>query len=106
MGPRKLDISYPTTEFTKMVKMWDHYDDVLMGIVVRHIKRFVSAIYHFPSPLAPHTLLNSTALPDYLFENDDRQPKAALKRTKSGKVRTGSNSFPTIPLSIVLPTPY
>ena len=76
-----------------MVKMWDHYDDDRMGIVVRHIKRFVSDTYHLLGPTAPHTLFYSTALPDYLFENDDRQPKAALKRTKSGKVRTASNSF-------------
>lgn len=46
VGPRKLDISYPTTEFTKMVKMWDHYEEKLMGIVVRHIKRFVLVIRH------------------------------------------------------------
>ncbi|KAF8530899.1 poly-A polymerase [Gautieria morchelliformis] len=72
VGPRKLDISYPTTEFTKMVKMWDHFDDDRMGIVVRHIK--------------------STVLPDYLFENDDRQPRAALKRTKSGKVNTKNDT--------------
>ena len=40
VGPRKLDISYPTTEFTKLVKMWEKYDEATMGIVVRHIKRF------------------------------------------------------------------
>lgn len=39
-GPRRLDISYPTTEFTKLVKMWEKYDGATMGIVVRHIKRF------------------------------------------------------------------
>lgn len=40
VGPRKLDISYPTTEFTKQVKMWEKYDEAAMGIVVRHIKRY------------------------------------------------------------------
>ena len=39
-GPRRLDISYPTTEFTKLVKMWEKFDEATMGIVVRHIKRF------------------------------------------------------------------
>ena len=39
--PRKLDISWPTTEFTKLVKMWEKYDESTMGIVVRHIKRQV-----------------------------------------------------------------
>jgi poly(A) polymerase len=38
-GPRRLDISYPTNEFTKMVKMWEKFDEPSMGIVVRHIKR-------------------------------------------------------------------
>ena len=41
VGPRKLDISYPTTEYTKLVKMWEKYDESTMGIVVRHIKRLV-----------------------------------------------------------------
>lgn len=64
-GPRKLDISYPTTEFTKMVKMWDKFDEATMGIVVRHIK--------------------SSSLPDYVFDEGERQPKLTLKRTKSNK---------------------
>jgi poly(A) polymerase len=42
-GPRKLDISYPTTEFTKLVKMWDKFEEATMGIVVRHIRRLVLA---------------------------------------------------------------
>ena len=40
VGPRKLDISYPTTEFTKLVKMWEKYDESQMGIFVRNIKRY------------------------------------------------------------------
>ena len=39
IGPRKLDISWPTTEFTKLVKTWDKFDEASMGIVVRHIKK-------------------------------------------------------------------
>jgi poly(A) polymerase len=42
VGTRRLDISYPTNEFTKMVKMWDKYDESAMGIYVRHIKRSVT----------------------------------------------------------------
>ncbi|KAF8231409.1 Poly(A) polymerase [Tricholoma matsutake] len=41
VGPRRLDISYPTTEFSKLVKVWEHFNEATMGIVVRHIKRFV-----------------------------------------------------------------
>jgi poly(A) polymerase Pap1 len=44
-GPRRLDISYPTAEFTKLVKMWEKYDDATMGIVVRHIKRFGRLVF-------------------------------------------------------------
>lgn len=40
-GPRRLDISYPTTEFVKMTKLWEKYDESAMHIAVRHIKQFV-----------------------------------------------------------------
>ncbi len=43
-GPRKLDISFPTAEFLKMVKMWEKYDESSMNIVVRHIKQFVNSL--------------------------------------------------------------
>ncbi|KDE09808.1 poly(A) polymerase [Microbotryum lychnidis-dioicae p1A1 Lamole] len=68
-GPRKLDISYPTTEFTKLVKMWDKYDESTMGIIVRYIK--------------------ASALPAYVHEgnqpNGPDAPKqmSGTKRTKS-----------------------
>jgi poly(A) polymerase len=39
VGTRRLDISYPTGEFVKMVKMWESFQSLNMGIVVRHIKR-------------------------------------------------------------------
>lgn len=39
---KKLDISYPTAEFTKLVKMWDKYDPRTMGITVRYLKRLFS----------------------------------------------------------------
>ncbi|KAF9534602.1 polymerase [Crepidotus variabilis] len=68
-GPRRLDISYPTTEFTKLVKMWEKYDEASMGIVVRHIR--------------------SSALPDIVFDPGERPiVKPAQKRTKSGNTST------------------
>ncbi|KAL5530370.1 PAP1 [Sanghuangporus sanghuang] len=74
-GPRKLDISYPTTEFTKLVKMWDRYDEASMGIVVRHIK--------------------NSSLPDYVFDEGERQPKPTLKRNKmQGKSSNGTIDQP------------
>lgn len=44
-GPRKLDISYPTNEFVKMVKTWDKYDNGTMGVVVQNIKRWVFPVW-------------------------------------------------------------
>ncbi|KAI0253510.1 Poly(A) polymerase central domain-containing protein [Lactifluus subvellereus] len=52
---RALDISWPTTEFTKMVKSWDKFDELKMGVIVRHIK--------------------SAALPDNVFDPGERQRK-------------------------------
>ncbi|TRM67821.1 Poly(A) polymerase central domain-containing protein [Schizophyllum amplum] len=62
IGPRRLDISYPTTEFTKVAKMWERFDEATMGLVVRHIK--------------------SSALPQYVYEPGERQPRSAQKRVK------------------------
>ena len=39
MGPRRLDISWPTAEFTKVVKSWDNFEEDKMGIIVRHVKK-------------------------------------------------------------------
>ncbi|KAF8622202.1 hypothetical protein AX15_007307 [Amanita polypyramis BW_CC] len=69
-GPRRLDISYPTTEFTKLVKMWEKYDEATMGIVVRHIK--------------------SSTLPDYVFDPGERPVKGAQKRTKASTKTSGT----------------
>ncbi|KAG2135712.1 Poly(A) polymerase [Suillus bovinus] len=78
VGPRRLDISYPTTEFTKLVKMWEKYDEDTMGIVVRNIK--------------------SSALPNYVFDEGERQPKQALKRPKTSKGSgKSSNTSPDMP---------
>ncbi|GLB34180.1 putative polymerase pla1 [Lyophyllum shimeji] len=62
VGPRRLDISYPTTEFTKMVKLWEHFNESKMGIVVRHIK--------------------SSGLPDCVFDPGERPAKLVQKRVK------------------------
>ncbi|KAM0755628.1 Poly(A) polymerase [Meredithblackwellia eburnea MCA 4105] len=35
---RRLDISYPTNEFTKLVKLWDKYEPASMGVMVRYMK--------------------------------------------------------------------
>ncbi|KAG6813031.1 hypothetical protein H0H92_014565 [Tricholoma furcatifolium] len=61
-GVRRLDISYPTTEFTKMVKQWEHFNESKMGIVVRNIRR--------------------SGLPDNVFDAGERPPKLVQKRGK------------------------
>ena len=38
-GPRRLDLSWPAIDFTKMVKSWDEFDETKMGIIIRHVKR-------------------------------------------------------------------
>ncbi|BGO96658.1 Poly(A) polymerase [Rhodotorula toruloides] len=72
-GPRKLDISYPTNEFTKLVKMWDSYDPDSMGVIVRYIK--------------------STALPAYVHAGREPEPPktGGVKRAKTKKAN-GSNA--------------
>ncbi|KAG2033642.1 Poly(A) polymerase central domain-containing protein [Suillus americanus] len=96
VGPRRLDISYPTTEFTKLVKMWEKYDEDTMGIVVRNIKRSCNLMRQvIPSDLTHFT---SSALPDYVFDEGERQPKQALKRPKTGKGSgKSSNTSPDMP---------
>ncbi|TFK25979.1 polymerase [Coprinopsis marcescibilis] len=73
VGPRRLDISYPTTDFSKLVKMWDKYDEKTMCLVVRHIK--------------------SSALPDCVFDPGERPAKVTQKRVK-GKSSNISSEQP------------
>ncbi|KAG2069272.1 Poly(A) polymerase [Suillus decipiens] len=96
VGPRRLDISYPTTEFSKLVKMWEKYDEDTMGIVVRNIKRSCNLMRQvIPSDL---TYFTSSALPDYVFDEGERQPKQALKRPKTSKGSgKSSNTSPDMP---------
>jgi len=74
-GQRKLDISYPTTEFTKLVKQWEKFDEATMGIIVRHIK--------------------SSGLPDNVFDAGERPAKLAQKRVKGPE--KSSNTSPDMP---------
>ncbi|KAJ7055025.1 poly-A polymerase [Mycena amicta] len=75
VGPRQLDISYPTQEFTKLVKVWEKFDEGSMSIVVQHIK--------------------SSALPDYVYDPGERPPKLAGKRPKGPS--KSSNTSPDMP---------
>lgn len=94
-GPQRLDISYPTTEFTKLVKLWDKYDEATMGIFVRHIKRYgqlhrtsaCTTCCLLPTNSIPTASICRSSLPDMVFGEGERQPKQTLKRTKSNKVR-------------------
>ena len=72
---RRFDISYPTLDFTQRVKQWDQYDESAMGIVVRHIKGYVSTTH-----VRSH-------LPDYVFEGDPRPRKGPASKRAKNKVR-------------------
>jgi poly(A) polymerase len=68
--------------------MWEKFDEGTMGIVVRHIKRFV---FEFTLLDTAYVLWNSSALPDYVFDEGERQPKLAQKRPKTTKVCSKSS---------------
>jgi len=77
VGPRRLDIFYPTTELTQIVRTWEKFDDATMGVVVRHVK--------------------SSALPDYVFEDGQRQKKPGRRRPKPTKGSGPHNISPELP---------
>ncbi|RHZ75399.1 hypothetical protein Glove_214g13 [Diversispora epigaea] len=68
-SPRQLNISWPTQEFTKLVKSWDKYDENYMKITIKHVK--------------------SAELPSEVFEEGEEPRK--LKRSKPGG-KTESNT--------------
>ncbi|CAG8591893.1 5828_t:CDS:10, partial [Diversispora eburnea] len=68
-SPRQLNISWPTQEFTKLVKSWDKYDENHMKITIKHVK--------------------SAELPSEVFEEGEEPRK--LKRSKPGG-KTESNT--------------
>jgi poly(A) polymerase len=77
--PRRLDISWPTSEFTKICKQWEKFDETSMGICIKHIKRCVVFENH------DGAYSRSTSLPADICEESDAKNKI-LKRGKSGKV--------------------
>lgn len=74
---RQLDISYPTIEFTKLVKSWDGYRSDKMGIILRHVK--AKELPFFVKPSSPKKASgNGTKL---------AKGGKSLKRATSEKVR-------------------
>ncbi|KAJ7368681.1 Poly(A) polymerase central domain-containing protein [Mycena albidolilacea] len=74
VGPRRLDIAYPTQELTKLVRLWEKFDESSMSIVVQHIK--------------------SSMLPDYVYDAGERPPKLVQKRAKApSKPSKSSNTL-------------
>ncbi|KAJ7869655.1 Nucleotidyltransferase, class I, C-terminal-like protein [Mycena leptocephala] len=78
VGPRRLDISYPTQEFTKLVRVWEKFDESSMSIVVQNIK--------------------SSMLPDYVYDVGERPRKLVQKRAKGPS--KSSNTSPDIPFRL------
>ncbi|KAK9768131.1 polynucleotide adenylyltransferase [Basidiobolus ranarum] len=69
-GPRKLDISWPIQDFTKIVKSIESYDETCMSVAVRHIK--------------------SNMLPSDVFEGEERAK--LKKREKHSKNKSQANT--------------
>lgn len=65
-GNRRLDLSYPTSEFAKLVRSWDKFEAETMGIVVRYQK--------------------AAQLPDYVYEGLEKPPTPAKGNLKRAKV--------------------
>jgi poly(A) polymerase len=70
---RELDITWPTIEFTKLVKSWDQFDVETMGIVIKYIKRYIRTYI-------------SSALPLDVFDESE-VARVRKKRQKASKVR-------------------
>jgi len=68
---RKLDISYPTTEFVKQLKNWEAFEPGSMAIVIVHVK--------------------ASNLPDDVFGPGEKPGPKQLKRTKSKKFDANGN---------------
>jgi poly(A) polymerase Pap1 len=45
-----LDISAPTSEFMKLARGWEAYQNEIMGIAVRHIKKSVPGLFWNRTP--------------------------------------------------------
>ncbi|KAJ7869639.1 poly-A polymerase [Mycena leptocephala] len=78
VGPRRLDIAYPTQEFIKLVRVWEKFDESSMSIVVQNIK--------------------SSMLPDYVYDVGERPRKLVQKRAK--RPSKSSNTSPDIPFRL------
>ena len=72
---RKLDISYATNEFVKMVKAWDRYDGATMGVAVLNTRQCV-CLSRLLMSLKIDTM-HRTSLPDYVFEPGENQKPAS-----------------------------
>ncbi|KAG8931019.1 polynucleotide adenylyltransferase [Tulasnella sp. 419] len=71
-APRKLDITYPTTEFKKMATMWELFDLSKMDLHITHIK--------------------SAQLPNWVFDGGVRPTPKAVKRAKPSKTSPNSRA--------------
>ncbi len=90
VGPQKLDITYPTNEFKRLAKSWEHFDLGVMDLNVTHIKKYVRIRdYNLQEALMS---LYSAQLPNWVFEGGVRPLPKGTKRTKPTKVRIGFNT--------------
>ncbi|KAJ7206642.1 Poly(A) polymerase central domain-containing protein [Mycena pura] len=69
-APRRLDVSFPISEFIKMVK-GETFDETKMGITLKHIR--------------------STALPEYVFDPGEQAARVTGKRAKNSLGEAGAS---------------
>ncbi|KAI3657721.1 hypothetical protein MP638_003976 [Amoeboaphelidium occidentale] len=68
---RKLDITWPTSEFTKICKSWELYDQETMGICVKYLKR--------------------GCVPDDVYEEGQQRPPKKEKKSAQTNNTDGSS---------------
>lgn len=109
---RQLDISYPTIEFTKLVKSWDGYQADKMGIILRHVK--AKDLPFFVKPASAKKLngegtklAKGKSLKRAKSEKDQasEEPLPEIKNSPAKRIRSGPGDF-DMPGSVGIDDPY
>ncbi|KAL8278722.1 hypothetical protein RQP46_008791 [Phenoliferia psychrophenolica] len=104
--PKKLDISYPTNEFTKLVKAWPKFESAQMGCTVRYMKAPVPVTKPVKSGGTKRTKSVKVAPSVSDVPLDDESQRSAKKIRSSATPVEGApaNSPSSTPSSTVINT--
>lgn len=91
--PRTLDLSWPTKDFTNLVKNWEHYNERTMGVVVKYIKRWRYGRGICSGRLSDADSVFCFALPPFLLArfSSSLPPEALPEETRARVKRTNSD---------------